>query len=122
MKRTVSVRAGVKRDENDFRYAINYFTEEYIGSEDALKLLPSDFNEPESDIDSDDYVNEALKAIDSPDWITSVSPGTWIPFNPSRSKRALREARRITYNTGLTVYTGHEKRFVNAFMTGIGIF
>jgi hypothetical protein len=121
MKRTVSVGAGIKREENDFKYATNYFTEEYIDSDDALRLLPSDFNEPDGDIDNDDYVNEALEAIDSPNWITSVSPGTWVPFGPPRSQRAAREARRVT-NTDLTVYIRREKRFVKALMTGIANF
>jgi hypothetical protein len=126
----VSVGAGVKRADNDFTYAVNYFSEEYIDSDDALKLWPSGFDEPGGDIEGDDYVNEALKAIDSPRWITSASPFIWEPFGPPGGHRAAREARRATTTdlavvrgeTGVTVYNGHEKRFLKALVTSVARF
>jgi hypothetical protein len=126
----VSVGAGIKRADNDFKYAINYFSEEYIDSDDAIKLLPPGFDEPGGDIETDDYVNEALKAMDSPQWITSASPGIWQPFGPPGARRAAREARLNTTTglavvrkeTGLTVYNNYEKRFVKALFIAIGNF
>jgi hypothetical protein len=37
-------------------------------------------DDPTANIDTDEYINAFLEAVGDPNWITSVSPGTWGPF------------------------------------------
>ncbi|KAF2824516.1 hypothetical protein CC86DRAFT_421084 [Ophiobolus disseminans] len=128
----VSVGAGIKRADDQFKYATDFFSEDYIDSEDIMSLWPQGWSDaPTTNIDSEEYVNEFLKAIDSPSWITSASPGSWTEFKPpkKRGDEFILPPPELATSTEVVVVRGetgiiiHEKkRFVKALFTQIGKF
>jgi hypothetical protein len=128
----VSVGAGVKRSDNEFKYATNYFSEDYIDSEDIMKLWPKGWGDaPTSNIDTDEYVNDFLTALNSGTWIVSVSgPNQWYQFDhkkrealiyPPPSEPSISTEIAISHEeTGVIEY--REKRFARALFTQIAKF
>lgn len=105
---TESVGQGLKRADDEFKYAHEFFNEDYVDSEDIMGLWPSEWEYvPEASVDTDEYINEALSTINSGNWVPSVSQGTWKPIN-GRGQRAAREARRLATSTDLAVRTTTE--------------
>jgi hypothetical protein len=67
---TVSVlTASTGYPEDGFPQATDFFSEEYIDSEDIMSHWPSGLDDvPSANIDTDEYVDEFLKAMDDLTW------------------------------------------------------
>lgn len=126
---TESVPNGVKKrakDDEEFVYATGYFSEEYIDSEDIMKLWPADFQDAKNvDIESETYINQCLEALDDFNWFPSTSGASpWQCLGSAcRHRREVNEyieAPPVTTTdvviaprkTGMIAYE-HEKRFVS---------
>ncbi|KAF2679233.1 hypothetical protein K458DRAFT_490712 [Lentithecium fluviatile CBS 122367] len=113
--------------EDGFPQATDFFDEEYIDSEDVMMLWPSELDDvPDINIDTDEYINDFLEAMDDLLWIPWGGGGAKKRKAASSASEMPPSTMGVSTSTDIAIRpreTGlagsYEKRFVKALFTAI---
>lgn len=112
----------IPTDVAEFGYSADFFDEEFITSDDMMKYWPADMDDvPNADtdtVDTDDYVQKFLEAVNKDGWITNhIGPGARSAKIQAPSEES-KDVSLVPSETGLTVHH-HERRVVQVVIEAI---